>query len=146
MKHLFTIAATLTISTPVLAQNAIITGHGCGTGCSVSIEQLGLPLRMGNGWVKVRVRTTTRFVDMNNQETSFRGTPSGIQRTFWQFADCLGTSFGTGFKSDGSDAKTLAIGERQVDGTFLRYDINVSGQIYSKWKKLCDVVGIPIKY
>ena len=58
------------------------------------------------GWVKVRVRTTTRFYDMNGRETSFRGTPSGTQRTVWQFADCLGTSFGSDFKSDGSDAKT----------------------------------------
>ena len=101
---------------------------------------------MGNGWAKVRVRTTTRFYDMNGQETSFRGTPSGTQTTVWQFADCLGTSFGTGFRSDGSDAKTLAIGERQVDGTFLRYDSNASEQRYSKWKKLCDAVGIPAKY
>ena len=82
MKYLLTILSTLTISTPVLAQNAVITGHGCGTGCSVSIEQLGLPFRMGNGWAKVRVRTTTRFYDMNGQETSFRGTPSGTQSTF----------------------------------------------------------------
>ena len=146
MKHLFTIAANLAISTPVLAQNAIITGHGCGTGCSVSIEQLGLPFRMGNGWAKVRVRTTTRFYDMNGQETSFRGTPSGTQTTVWQFADCLGTSFGTGFKSDGSDAKTFAIGKRQENGTFLKYNSNVSGMSYSKWKKLCDAVGIPTKY
>ena len=146
MKHLLTIAATLTISTPVLAQNAIITGHGCGTGCSVSIEQLGLPSRMGNGWAKVRIRTTTRFYDMNGQETSFRGMLSGIQSTVWQFADCLGTSFGSGFKSDGSDAKTSAIGERQADGSFLRFDSNASGQRFSKWKKLCDAVGIPTKY
>ena len=82
---------------------------------------------MGNGWAKVRVRTTTRFYDMNRQETSFRGSSSGTQRTVWQFADCLGTSFGIVFKSDGSDAKTSGIGERQIDGTFLRYDSNASG-------------------
>ena len=146
MKYLLIIAATLTISTPVIAQNAIITGHGCGTGCSVSIEQLGLPFRMGNGWAKVRVRTTTRFYDMNGQEKSFRGIPSGTQRTVWQFGDCLGTSFGTGFKSDGSDATTSAIGERKIDGTFLKYDSNASGMSYSKWKKLCDAVSIPTKY
>jgi len=146
VQKLLTFAVTLAISPPVFAQNAIITGHGCGTGCSVRIEQLGLPLRMGNGWAKVRVRTTTRFYDMNGQETSFRGTLSGIQRTFWQFADCLGTTFGSGFKSDGSDAKTSAIGERQIDGTFVRYESNASGQIYWKWKKLCDAVGILTKY
>ena len=146
MNKLLAIAATLTIWSPVLAQNAIISGHGCGTGCSVSIEQLGLPLRMGNGWAKVRVRTTTRFYDMNGQETSFRGTPSGAQKTVWQFADCRGTSFGSGFKSDGSDAITFAIGERQADGTFLRYDSNASGRSYSQWKKLCDAVGIPTMY
>ena len=146
MQKLLIFAVTLAISPPVFAQNAIITGHRCGTGCSVRIEQLGLPLRMGNGWAKVRVRTTTRFYDMNGQETSFRGTPSGTQRTFWQFADCLGTTFGSGFKSDGSDAKTFAVGIRQENGTFLRYNSNASGMSYSKWKKLCDAVGIPTKY
>tara|TARA_Y100000766_G_C18723296_1_gene515050 strand:+ start:221 stop:397 length:177 start_codon:yes stop_codon:yes gene_type:complete len=43
MKHLLAVAVALAILPPAFAQNSIVTGHGCGTGCSVSIEQLGLP-------------------------------------------------------------------------------------------------------
>lgn len=126
-------------------QTAIVKSVGCGSGCAIYYEQLGLPTRMGNGWAKVRVRSTKRFRDPNGNETSFRGTPSGTQKTFWQFADCQGTSFGTGIKADASDAKLSEIGEIS-NGSFIKFTSNASGQIYTKWKKLCNATGLPTRY
>jgi len=111
-----------------LAQQATIGSYGCGTGCSISIEQLSSPTRMGNGWSKVLVKETTRIYDMNGR---LEGKTSS---TFWQFAKCDGDLIGKGYKSDGSDATTDKIyyedGNRILD--------NAGGQAYGKWETLCN--------
>jgi len=112
---------------PVMAQQATIGGYGCGTGCSISIEQLSAPSRMGNGWSKVLVKETARIFDMNGKLE--RKTSS----TFWQFAKCNGDLLGRGFKSDGSDANTDRI--YYDDGT--KVLDNAGGQAYGKWEALC---------
>jgi len=116
-----------------IAQQATIGSYGCGTGCSVSIEQLSSPQRMGNGWSRVLVSETTRFYGPDGSETSFRGIPSGQSKKFWQFAKCDDRLVGWGYKSDGSDAKTDSIYDE--DGR--KIDYNAGGQLYTKWAALC---------
>jgi hypothetical protein len=115
------------LTQPGMAQQATIGGYGCGTGCSISIEQLSSPTRMGNGWSKVLVKETAKIFDMNGRLE--RKSAS----TFWQFAKCDGDLLGRGYKSDGSDASTDRIynedGNKILD--------NAGGQAYGKWEALC---------
>ena len=112
---------------PGMAQQATIGHYGCGTGCSISIEQLSSPTKMGNGWSKVLVKESTRIFDMNGSLE--RKSAS----TFWQFSKCDSDLLGRGYKSDGSDARTDRIyyedGNKILD--------NAGGQAYRKWEALC---------
>jgi len=112
-----------------LAQQATIGFYGCGTGCSISVNQLSSPTRMGNGWSKVLVKETMSEYGINGR----------LERTssskFWQFAKCDGDIVGTGFKSDGSDAVTSRI--YNEDG--VRLDCHSAcGAVYQKWEALCN--------
>ena len=112
-----------------VAQQAIIGGYSCGTGCAISIEQLASPQRLGNGWSKVLVKETTREYGMNGKLV--RKSSS----TFWQFAKCDGDVIGKGFKSDGSDAVTSRIYSEEG----LRLDCGSGcGAVYQKWEMLCN--------
>jgi hypothetical protein len=117
-----------------IAQQAVIGGYGCGTGCAVSVKQLSSPERIGNGWSRVLVSETTRYYGPDGRETSFRGIPSGQSIKFWQFAKCDGSIVGWGYKSDGSDARTESI----YDEEGRRIIYNAGGQRYSKWEALCN--------
>lgn len=112
----------------VNAQQATIGAYGCGSGCLVGIKQLSPATRMGNGWSKVLVEETTRLVDHESK-------PAGIRKSkFWEFAKCNGVLYGKGFKSDGTDRIVRSIYDEE--GGPIIY--NAGGQIYLKWKALCE--------
>ncbi len=112
-----------------IAQEATIGYYGCGTGCSISVDQLSKPIRMGNGWSRVLVKETTRIRDA--------GLPaSTTHKTFWQFAKCDGDVVGWGFRSDGLDARI----DRIYDENGGRLEDNASGQLYTRWEVLCNAI------
>lgn len=125
-------AASMLIATSQMpeakAQQATIGSYGCGTGCIVNIKQLSPAIRIGNGSSKVLVEETTRFFDPE-------GKPDGTRKSkFWEFAKCNGNLYGKGFRSDGADAEARSIydeGGRPID-------YNAGGQIFLKWKTLCN--------
>ena len=42
-----------------MPQEHVLPVFGCGTGCRVETEQLSLPERMPDGWLRVKVRQRT---------------------------------------------------------------------------------------
>ena len=57
MKALLLVAGALApIAVP---QDSVLPVYGCGTGCRAETEQLSLPERMDDGWIRLKVRRRT---------------------------------------------------------------------------------------
>jgi hypothetical protein len=122
---------------PSLAQEAVLSVRGCGTGCRIETRQLSEPRLMGDGWAKVLERTSLYIVDMKGREEKFfRGQPLPAIEQYWIFAKCNDKWFGTGFKSDGSDAKTESIYDE--NGNPKSY--TAAGNVYDRHQKLCGAL------
>ena len=130
-------AATIMSAGASLAQEAVLPVRGCGTGCRIESRQLSEPTWMNDGWAKVLERTSLYIVDMyGREEKSFRGQPLPAIEQHWIFAKCNDKWFGTGFKSDGSDAKTESIYDE--DGRPKSY--TAAGNVYDRHQKLCSTL------
>ena len=135
-------------STQALAvtQEDVLPIFGCGTGCRVETEQLSLPARMPDGWLKVKVRQRT-WVQKCDWETtplkcvdepaSGRAGPPVID--LWLFADCSGERFAASKNPDRSDAWEQDVFYRE--GEFAGYPKyqTVHGNPFMRWAKLCPL-------
>jgi hypothetical protein len=122
---------------PSFAQEAVLPVRGCGTGCRIETVQLSAPSWMSDGWAKVLERASMFIVDMNGREEKFfRGQPLPTVEQYWIFAKCNDKWFGTGYKSDGSDAKTDTIYDES--GNPLSY--TAAGNVYDRHQKLCNAL------
>jgi len=129
-------AAVFVLSgTPSVAQDAVLDVRGCGTGCRIETTQLSAPSWMADGWAKVLERSAMYIVDINGREEKyFRGQPLPAVEQYWVFAKCNDKWFGQGFKSDGSDARTVSI----YDESGNPKSYTASANIYDRHKKLCN--------
>jgi len=125
------------LGNPSVAQDAVLTVRGCGTGCRIETTQLSTPSWMGDGWAKVLERSSMYMMDTNGKEAKyFRGQPLPAVEQYWVFAKCNDRWFGQGFKSDGSDAKTESIYDES--GSHKSYTAALN--IYDRHQKLCNAV------
>ena len=125
------------LGNPSVAQDAVLTVRGCGTGCRIETTQLSTPSWMSDGWAKVLERSSMYIVDMNGREEKyFRGQLLPAVEQYWVFAKCNDRWFGQGFKSDGSDARTESIFDE--NGNPKSY--TAAANVYERHQKLCNAV------
>ena len=127
----------------VIPQDSVLPVYGCGTGCRVETEQLSLPERMDDGWIrlKVRRRTWINTCDWDTREcvdepaSGRAGTPVA---DVWLFADCKGRRFASNSRSDLSDARIKSVFHEDGSPKFQ----TVYGNPFMQWAKLCPAEGI----
>lgn len=130
---LFLPLVTVFIATTSFAQRAILDVRGCGTGCRVETMQLSKPSKMSDGWAKVLVSESWIEQDLDGVD-HINGRFGG---QYWFFANCNEGLVGSGSRSDRLDATVTSI--YTVDG--LRKNVTASGNLYERWRKLCDATG-----
>ncbi len=138
---------SLVLSTPQaisVPQVHVLPVFGCGTGCRVETEQLSLPQRMLDGWLRVKVRQRTWIqkcdwgttpLECVDEPASGRAGPP--VQDLWLFADCKGERFATSKNPDRTDAWEQDVFYR--DGALAgepKFQ-TVAGNPFMRWAKLC---------
>ena len=142
---LFLLLSTTTALT--VPQEHVLPVFGCGTGCRVETEQLSLPQRMPDGWLRVKVRQRIwiqncdwklTLVTCVDEPASGRAGPP--VQDLWLFADCSGERFATSKNPDRSDAWEQDVYYREK-GEFSGYPKHgtVHGNPFMRWAKLCPL-------
>ena len=134
----------LLTSSPALPvpQDSVLPVYGCGTSCRVETEQLSLPERMPDGWIRVKVRKR-RWVNTCDWETKqctdqpASGRAGPAEQDLWLFADCSGARFASSSKADRSAAweQNVFYEEGEWKGT-PKFQ-TVHGNPFMQWGKLC---------
>lgn len=140
MKALLLVVSILNSVT--VPQDSVLPVYGCGASCRREIEQLSLPIKMDDGWIRVKVRRRT-WVNKCNYETkkcvdepaSGRAGPSSID--LWLFADCKESLFAASSNPDRSDASEQNVFHEDGTPKFQ----TVYGNPFIQWAKLCPAEG-----
>ena len=141
MKALLLIAGALA---PVaIPQDSVLPVYGCGASCRIETEQLSLPERMDDGWIRLKVRRRT-WINRCNWETrecidepaSGRAGPPVAD--VWLFADCKGEKFASSSHADRSDAWEQSVFLEDGSPRFQ----TVYGNPFMQWAKLCPAEAV----
>ena len=144
-----TLLLSLVLSTPQglsIPQEHVLPVFGCGTGCRVETEQLSLPERMPDGWLRVKVRQRTWVQNCDWKSTpvtcvdepaSGRAGPPVLD--LWLFADCFGERFATSKNPDKSDAWEQDVFYREGPWAGEPKYQTVAGNPFMRWAKLCPL-------
>ena len=144
-----TLLLSLVLSTPQglsIPQEHVLPVFGCGTGCRVETEQLSLPERMPDGWLRVKVRQRTWVQNCDWKSTpvtcvdepaSGRAGPPVLD--LWLFADCFGERFATSKNPDRSDAWEQDVFYREGPWAGEPKYQTVHGNPFMRWAKLCPL-------
>ena len=141
----------LTLSTHdlPLPQDHVLPVFGCGTGCRVETEQLSLPERTLDGWLRIKVRQRTwvqrcdwKSTPMQCVDEPASGRAGPPVQDLWLFADCAGERFATSQYADRSDAWEQDVFYR--DGPYAgepKFQ-TVHGNPFMRWAKLCPAEAV----
>ena len=131
----------------VIPQDSVLPVYGCGTGCRVETEQLSLPERMDDGWIRLKVRRRTwinrcdwETKECVDEQASGRAGPPVAD--VWLFADCKGEQFASSSRPNRSDAWTQDVYWREGDAAGEPKFQTVAGNPFMQWAKLCPAEGI----
>lgn len=121
-------------------QEHVLPVFGCGTGCRVETEQLSLPERILDGWLRIKVRHRTWIArcDWNTSPLECVDEPASGRagppfQDLWLFANCPGERFATSKNPDRSDAPgTGCVLKRRG----VRWIPEISD---GSWKPLCEI-------
>ena len=117
---------------------------GAALGCRIETEQLALPERMPDGWLRVKVRQRTWIqrcdwyttpLECVDEAASGRAGPPVLE--LWLFADCKGERFATSKNPDRSDAWEQDVFYREGDVAGQPKFQTVHGNPFMRWAKLC---------
>ena len=139
----------LSSQTLPVPQDSVLPVYGCGTSCRVETEQLSLPERMPDGWIRVKVRRRKwlRVCDLETNQCAHK--PASGRRAgppvqdLWLFANCSDGRFASSInadRSDGWERSAFYENGQPKRGT-------AHGNPYRQWAKLCPVEaeeGIPM--
>ena len=136
MKALLLITGTLA---PIaIPQDSVLPVYGCGASCRIETEQLSLPERMDDGWIRLKVRRRT-WINRCNWETRectdepASGRAGSPVADVWLFADCKGEQFASSSHTDRSDAWEQSVFLEDGSPRFQ----TVYGNPFMQWAKLC---------
>ena len=121
---------------PVFA-SAVVSSLGCGTGCSISVVQIGQPVPMKKGWFRVKTKATTTIYGMDGRPVkNFRGQPMPASAVNYRFGNCQANAFAVGKSPKLADATFLAVYRESGKITD-----NAGQQAYTQLSRLCKAVG-----
>lgn len=115
-------------------ENAVISGSGCGTGCVVTIEQVGEPKQISSGVYSVLAREMMTISPAPLERKKFGWKPEVKTAEVWKYADCIQHSFGEGTMSSiakGTNMKSVY--DEFGNPEHRTFSMN----IYSQWLALC---------
>ena len=144
---LFLLLTTTTSLT--MPQEHVLPVFGCGTGCRVETEQLSLPQRMPDGWLRVKVRQRTWV-----QECDWKSTPvtcvdepaSGRAgppvQDLWLFANCSEERFATSKYPDRRNSWEQSVFHEKGDFKGTPKFQTYAGNPFMRWAKLCPAEAV----
>ena len=145
MKVLLLVAGALA---PIaIPQDSVLPVYGCGTGCRVETEQLSLPERMDDGWIRLKVRRRT-WINRCDWETKecvdepASGRVGPPVADVWLFADCAGERFATSLLPTRSDAWEQDVFYREGPSAGEPKFQTVHGNPFMQWAKLCPAEAV----
>ena len=134
---------------PAVSQDNVLPVFGCGTGCRVETEQLSLPERMPDGWLRIKVRqrtwvqncdwTATPVTCVDEPASGRAGPPV---QDLWLFADCAGERFATSLQPTRSDAWEQDVFYREGPSASEPKFQTVHGNPFMRWAKLCPAEAV----
>jgi len=134
---------------PTLPQEHVLPVFGCGTGCRVETEQLSLPERMPDGWlrVKVRQRTWVQNCDWKSTPVTCVDKPASGRagppvQDLWLFADCKGERFATSKNPDRTNSWEQDVFYRKEPSEGEPKFQTVAGNPFMRWAKLCPAEAV----
>ena len=143
---------SLLLSTPqglFVSQEHVLPVFGCGTGCRVETEQLSLPERMPDGWLRVKVRQRTWVQRCNWKTTPIQcvdepasGRAGPPVQDLWLFADCPGERFATSKNPDRTDSWEQDVFYREGASAGEPKFQTVAGNPFMRWAKLCPAKAV----
>ncbi len=131
-----------TLTRLMVPQDHVLPVYGCGTSCRVETEQLSLPERMDDAWIRLKVRRRT-WINRCDWETKecvdepASGRAGSPTTDVWLFADCKGEQFASSLRPDRSDALTQDVYWREGDAAGEPKFQTVAGNPFMQWAKLC---------
>ena len=131
----------------MVPQDHVLAVYGCGASCRVETEQLSLPERMNDGWIRLKVRRRT-WINRCDWETKecvdepASGRAGPPVADVWLFADCAGERFATSLLPTRSDAWEQDVFYREGPSAGEPKFQTVHGNPFMQWAKLCPAEGI----
>ena len=141
MNPLIVLLLTSSPGLPV-PQDSVLPVYGCGTSCRVETEQLSLPERMPDGWIRVKVRKR-RWINTCDWETKqcadqpASGRAGPAEQELWLFADCSGARFASSSMADRSEGWEQNVFYEEGDWKGTPKFQTVHGNPFMQWGKLC---------
>ena len=130
-------------------QDHVLPVFGCGTRCRVETEQLSLPERMPDGWLRVKVRQRTWVQNCDWKTTPVRcvdepasGRAGLPVQELWLFADCKDERFATSKNPHRSDAWEQDVFYREGASAGEPKFQTVAGNPFMRWAKLCPAEAV----
>jgi hypothetical protein len=146
------ILLSLVLTTPQglsVTQEHVLPVFGCGTGCRVETEQLSLPQRTPDGWLRVKVRQRTLVQKCDWKTTPIQcvdepasGRAGPPVQDLWLFADCPGKRFATSKNPDRSDAWEQSVFHEEGDWKGTPKFQTYTGNPFMRWAQLFPVEAV----
>ena len=125
-----------------IPQNNVYERIGCGTGCHIRFQQLSPMEDIGDGWRKVKVKSTMFIWDYKTkqfEQKSFRGkVGSGVSES-WNYANCqkkLFTRISENYSSEPPLGKSGGIDFLVFENGKPIFE-TVSGSPFQQWAVMC---------
>ena len=126
----------------VVPQTNVVERIGCGTGCQIRFQQLAPMEEIGDGWRKVKVRSTMFIWDYETnqlEQKSFRGKVGSGVSDGWNYANCqkkLFTRRSENYSSEPPVGVSGGINSLVFDAGKPVF-ATVSGSPFQQWSVMC---------
>ncbi len=123
-------------------QDSVLPVYGCGTSCRIETEQLSLPKKMDDGWIRLKVRRRTWINKCNHETKKCVDEPASVRTgsssiDLWLFADCERSLFAVSSHPDRSHTSEQNVFHEDGTPKFQ----TVYGNPFVQWAKLCPAEG-----
>ncbi len=112
-------------------------------------EQLSLPERMSDGWLRVKVKQRTWVQKCDWETTPLKcvyepasGRAGPPVQDLWLFANCSGERFATSKNPDRSDAWEQSVFHEEGDWKATPKFQTYAGNPFMRWAKLCPAKAV----
>ena len=127
----------------VVPQTNVVERIGCGTGCQIRFQQLSPMEEIGDGWRKVKVRSTMFIWDYETnqlEQKAFRGKVGSGVSDGWNYANCQKKLFTRRSENYSSEPPLVASGGMSNALVFYAGKpvfATVAGSPFQQWSVMC---------